>query len=75
MKNSPVGSNSTRISLHPESESIGPESANGGDRSVTTEAKKPVSITELAGEPVSRILFAARRVIPICIETSKRATR
>jgi len=29
----------------------------------------------VAGEPVSRILFAARLVIPICIETSKRATR
>jgi len=48
---------------------------NAGDKPVTRDPRKPAGITELAGEPVSRILFAARHVIPICIETSKRATR
>jgi hypothetical protein len=32
---------------------------SAGDKSVTMDAKKPPSITELAGEPVSRIVRAA----------------
>jgi len=52
------------ISPRPQSESRGhvPNHQglkDDGDKSVTMDAKKPLTITELAGEPVSRILCAA----------------
>jgi hypothetical protein len=39
---------------------------HAGDKSVTMDAKKPLTITELAGESVSRIL-SLRCLVPTCV--------